>query len=258
MSTSLFDGIIFGPIKSRRLGISVGINLLPEGNKLCNFNCIYCECGWNKINNKNSRFHTRLEVKDALNKKLAEIKKESIIPNAITFSGNGEPTMHPDFAGIIADTIELRNHYFPDAKVSVLSNGTLAHKESVFNALGKADQAILKLDSAIDSTVKLIDNPQFEYDITQVIDAYKAFNGNMILQTMFLRGYCNGKKLDNTTENEIGLWIDVVQQIKPKEIMIYTIDRDTPAEGLEKIPLYELEQIANRVRLLGYKVQVSG
>ncbi|MDR1055126.1 MAG: radical SAM protein [Prevotellaceae bacterium] len=257
MSTFLFEGIVFGPIKSRRLGISLGINLLPKGNKLCNFNCIYCECGWNKINNKN-HFHSRNDVKEALETKLIDLKKQGVSLDTITFSGNGEPTMYPEFAGIIDDTIELRNQHFPDAKVSVLSNGTLVHHEAVFNALKKVGRAILKLDSAIDATVKLMNNPQFDYSVSKVIDRFKAFNGNMVLQTMFLRGNYDGNIIDNTTEHEIRLWLDTVKQINPKEIMIYTIDRETPAKGLEKIPLSELEQIADRARLLGYTVQVSG
>lgn len=258
MSTFLFEGIVFGPIKSRRLGVSLGINLLPQGTKLCNFNCIYCECGWNEKSTTKSHFNSRDEVAKALETKLVEMKVAGDTPDAITFSGNGEPTMHPEFADIIDDTIELRNKYFPKAKVCVLSNGTLVHREGIFKALKKVDRAILKLDSTIDEVVRLIDNPQGTYKVAKVIEHFKAFEGNMVLQTMFLRGYYNGIKVDNTTEREISGWVKAVKQINPKEIMIYTLDRDTPAEGLEKVPLAELEQIANRVRELGYTVQVSG
>ena len=258
MSTFLFEGIIFGPVKSRRLGTSLGVNLLPECNKLCNFNCIYCECGWNKINNKGSRFHSRHEVREALESKLIEMKNAGDYLDTITFSGNGEPSMHPEFAGIIDDTIELRNKYFPDANVSVLSNGTLVHRSQVFNALRKVDRAILKLDSAIDETARLMDNPQFPYSVEKIIEHFKAFNGDMTLQTMFLRGVYNGNKIDNTTQHEVEQWLAAVQKIKPKEIMIYTIDRDTPATGLAKVPVAELEEIAKQARALGYTVQVSG
>mgnify|MGYP003623344456 CR=1 FL=1 len=258
MATFLFEGIVFGPIKSRRLGVSLGINLLPEGNKLCNFNCIYCECGWNALNNRESRFHSRAEVKSALEERLVTMKKSRDNLDTITFSGNGEPTMHPEFAGIIDDTIELRDKYFPQANVSVLSNGTLVHRDAVFNALKKVDRAILKLDSAIDSTVKIMDNPQMDYTVAKAVERFKAFEGNMVLQTMFLRGDYNGQKVDNTTEEEVSKWIEVVKQINPKEIMIYTIDRDTPAKDLTKVPVEELEKIADRARELGYTVQVSG
>jgi wyosine [tRNA(Phe)-imidazoG37] synthetase (radical SAM superfamily) len=258
MSTFLFNNIVFGPVKSRRLGTSLGINLLPEGNKLCNFNCIYCECGWNKANKLNLQFSPRAEIAEALDKKLAELQSSSINIDSITFSGNGEPSMHPEFAGIIDDTINLRNKYFPQSKVSVLSNGTLVNKEAVFNALKKVDRAILKLDSAIDQTVKLINIPQYNYSVEKVISNFKTFDGNMVLQTMFLRGSYNGADIDNAAEDEIIKWLDAVQQINPKEIMIYTIDRDTPASGLCKIPIGQLEQIASRARRLGYKVQVSG
>ncbi len=260
MATILFNEVVFGPIKSRRLGISLGINLLPTHSKLCNFNCIYCECGWNRTGEKGEKkeFNSREVVRTELEKKLSEMASSGTLPDAITFSGNGEPTMHPDFANIIDDTIALRNKYAPSAKVSVLSNATMIGRKDVFDALLKVDRAILKLDSGFDETVRLIDNPQGEYSVAKTVERMKAFNGQMVLQTMFLRGVYEGKDVDNTTEREVNKWLEVLQEIHPNEVMIYTIDRETPAPDLKKVPVEELEVIANRARGLGYTVQVSG
>lgn len=259
MATSLFEGIIFGPIKSRRLGVSLGINLLPEGIKLCNFNCIYCECGWNrKLINYKARFHPKIVVEKALEQKLIEMKETGEALDAITFSGNGEPTMHPEFADIIDDTIKLRDKYFPNVQVCVLSNGSNVHHVHVLNALKKIDRAILKFESAFEETVRIIDNPQVQYSTEQTIENFKKMEGDMVLQTMFLRGEYNGHKIDNTVDKEVNAWLEAVKQINPKEIMIYTIDRDTPAEGIVAISNEELERIANKARALGYTVQVAG
>jgi wyosine [tRNA(Phe)-imidazoG37] synthetase (radical SAM superfamily) len=257
MATFLFDRIVFGPIKSRRLGSSLGINLLPNESKLCNFNCIYCECGWNSKEAKKS-FHPRDEVKQHLKEKLDELKKFHNLPDVITFAGNGEPTMHPEFAGIIDDTIELRNAVSPKTKIAVLSNATLISRPNVFEALKKVDQNILKLDSAFEATVNLINNPQGSYSTKKLVDKLKEFEGRLIIQTMFLKGTYNGLVVDNTTEVEVSAWLELLLQIKPNELMIYTIARDTPAKDLEKVEVDELNAIAARAKqLLGIPVQVS-
>jgi len=259
MSTILFDEIAFGPIKSRRLGISLGMNLLPYDGKICNFDCIYCECGYNKDRRTKSPLPSRENVKSALEYKLKELIEENITLDVITFSGNGEPTLHPEFPEIIDDTIELRNKYIPEAKISVLTNATNIHKERVFNALKKIENNILKLDSAILDTVKLIDCPASpSYTIQKQIELFNKFDGNFILQTMFLRGSHNGKKVDNTTETEISAWLEIVKATRPREVMIYTIDRETPEKDLIKVPIDELTQIGNKVEALGIKVIISG
>ena len=257
MATILFNDVIFGPIKSRRLGVSLGVNLLPNYSKLCNFNCIYCECGWNRKGDR-KEFNSREDVRITLEAKLKEMASDSQLPDTITFSGNGEPTIHPNFAEIIDDTIELRNRYAPSANVSVLSNATMIGREKVFNALLKVDRAILKLDSGFDETVHLIDSPQGSYSVSATVERMKKFNGRMTLQTMFLRGEHNGKPVDNTEKIEVDRWLELVREINPREIMIYTVDRETPAPNLKKVSVEELEKIANRARLLGYTVQVSG
>lgn len=259
MATILFNDIIFGPVKSRRLGVSLGVNLLPLYSKLCNFNCIYCECGWNRTGGEaKQEFNSREDVKATLEAKLKEMAANNELPDTITFSGNGEPTMHPHFAEIIDDTIALRNKYAPAANVSVLSNATMLGRKKVFNALLKVDRAILKLDSGFDETVRLIDNPQGSYSVATTVERMKRFNGKMTLQTMFLRGEYNGQPVDNTVKREVDRWLELVQEINPQEVMIYTVDRETPAPNLQKVSVEELNRIADRARALGYTVQVSG
>lgn len=259
MSTILFHEIVFGPIHSRRLGSSLGMNLLPYDGKLCSFDCIYCECGYNKDFRTKTKLPSRENVKAALEDKLIRLQKDDTPIDVITFAGNGEPTMHPAFAGIIDDTIELRDKYFPNAKISVLSNGMHIGKQSVFEALKKVDNNILKLDSAKIETVRLIDRPNSpEYSIEKQIELFKRFGGNFIMQTMFLKGSHEGKVVDNTTEDEISAWLEAVKATNPREVMIYTIDRETPSKKLEKVPLEELNRIGERVKELGHKVSVSG
>lgn len=259
MSTILFHEIVFGPMHSRRLGLSLGMNLLPYDGKLCSFDCIYCECGYNKDFKTKTKLPSRQNVKAALEDKLIQLDKEGVVLDVITFAGNGEPTMHPQFAGIIDDTIELRDKYVPNAKVSVLSNAMHIGKESVFEALKKVDNNILKLDSALIDTVRLLDRPNASsYTIAKQIDQFKRFNGNFIMQTMFVRGSHNGQTVDNTTEEEVSAWLEAVRETNPCEVMIYTIARETPEKSLQKVSLDELQKIGEKVSELGIKINVAG
>lgn len=259
MSTILFSDIVFGPIHSRRMGASLGINLLPFDGKLCNFDCIYCECGFNENFRTHTKLPTRQNTKDALEDKLIQLKEDGTKLDVITFAGNGEPTMHPEFAGVIDDTIELRNKYSPEAKISVLTNGISAGKQSVFEALQKVENPVLKLDSAFDETVKLIDRPNSPtYTVAKQVELYKRFDGNFILQTMFLRGSFKGQVVDNTTEKEVSAWLALVKELNPREVMIYTIDRETPAKELVKAPLEVLNKIADEIKKLGIETNVAG
>lgn len=259
MPTFLFDQIIFGPIKSRRLGVSLGVNLLPTDSKVCSFDCIYCECGWNPKNRKSKvLLPVRSEVKDRLEEKLIQMSQENIIPDVITFAGNGEPTLHPEFEGIIDDTIELRNKLSPKARIAVLSNATMIHKAPVRRALLKVEDNIQKLDSAFEKTIRILDNPTSSFSLNKLVENLKAFHGKLIIQTMFLKGIYLNEPINNTTEEEISAWIKLVREINPSMVMIYTIDRDTPGSGLEKIKLDDLQQIASKVSEWGIPVQVSG
>lgn len=258
MSTILFDKIVFGPVQSRRLGVSLGINLLPADGKLCSFNCIYCECGLNEDNRTRSSLPTREEVARSLEEKLQSMQSEGLAPDVITFAGNGEPTIHPEFAAIIDDTIAIRNRFFPKAKIAVLSNATMIHKDAVFKALNKVDDNILKLDSVLDTRIRQIDcpgNPGFTFE--NLLSGLKRFNGNLIIQTMFMKGEHEGQSVDNTTDEEITGWLEALKQIRPRKVMIYTIDRETPVKNLKKVSKEELESIAERVRKIGFDISVS-
>jgi wyosine [tRNA(Phe)-imidazoG37] synthetase (radical SAM superfamily) len=259
MSTFLFDQIIFGPIKSRRLGVSLGVNLLPTDSKVCSFDCIYCECGWTPRKRvKKAVLPSRELVRQKLEEKLSEMIVNNELPDVITFAGNGEPTLHPEFEGIIDDTIETRNRLTPKAKIAVLSNATMLHKPSVVRALLKVEDNIQKLDSAFEETIRKIDCPASNFRLNEVVENLKSFDGKVIIQTLFLKGNFKNEIIDNTTEEELTEWLKLVAEIKPSQVMIYTIDRDTPALGLEKVKLEDLQKIAERVHEIGFPVQVSG
>jgi len=255
--TFLFDEIVFGPVKSRRFGVSLGMNLLPVNYKYCTFNCIYCECGWTFKNNKEKiKLPTREEIKNELHDRLIKMNSDGEAPDNITFAGNGEPTVHPEFAGIIEDTIGLRDQYFPKAEITVLSNSTLLHKKAVFNALNKVDNNVLKLDSAITNTFKKLNLPAPGITLDSIVENIKKFDGNQVIQTLFIRGYHNGEFIDNTTEEEVNEWLRLIKEIKPKYVMLYPIERDTAAEGLEKISKEELNHIASQVEASGIKTKI--
>lgn len=247
MATILFHNIIFGPLQSRRLGVSLGVNLLPAHGKWCNFDCLYCECGWNADHRDDRRLPTREQVRDALQEQLQRMQQDGALPDAITFSGNGEPTLHPQFAEIIDDTIALRNQFAPHTKICVLSNATNLSHDKVFHALQKTDKAILKLDSAIASSVRRINQPQGGYAVARVVEQMQRFEGKFTLQTLFLRGTYQGEKFDNSAPEEVAAWLAIVQQTRPQEIMLYTINRDTPAQSLQKLAKEELLAIAQQL-----------
>ena len=255
--TALYNNIIFGPIRSRRLGLSLGVNLLPVDSKLCSFDCIYCECGWNDDYIARRRFNSREDVRQMLREVLSQMVKDGTPPDVITFAGNGEPTMHPDFEGVIDDTIALRDELCPSAKVSVLSNATQIHREDVRRALCRVDNNILKLDSAFDQTVQLVNKPQGSYTVERTVELLKLFEGRLIIQTMFLRGEYAGRSIDNTREEEVEAWLRLIEQIAPQKVMVYSLDRDTPCKTLEKVTREELLAIAARVEALGIPCSVA-
>ena len=257
MPTVIYPSPIFGPVKSRRLGISLGINLLPADGKVCTFDCIYCECGFNATRKAKGALPTRAEVATALEEKLLEMKKKGELPDVLTFAGNGEPTIHPHFGEIIEDTIALRDRLCPAAKVSVLTNATLITRYAVFEALKMVDNNILKLDTVDSSYIHTIDRPTGKYDVEAIIGRMKAFEGKAVIQTMFLKGTVDGQDVDNTGDSYVLPWIATVKEIAPREVMIYTIDRETPVSTLQKATREELDRIVGMLAAEGIKATAS-
>jgi wyosine [tRNA(Phe)-imidazoG37] synthetase (radical SAM superfamily) len=257
MSGFLFHEVVFGPVRSRRLGLSLGINLLPLHSKHCSFNCIYCECGWTPVGQKElPTLPSRELIAEALEKTLKELVADNCIPDALTYAGNGEPTIHPKFAGIVEDTIRLRDQYIPSAKVSVLSNASMVNDPKVFDALMKLDNNIQKLDAGNERMFGLINNPVGPADIEKLVEGLARFNGRVIIQSMFLRGHYRGEEIDNTKPAEVQSWIFRLKRIHPASVMIYPIARATPVHNIEKIPPDLLESIASEVRAEGIEVTV--
>lgn len=248
------ETIVFGPIRSRRLGSSLGINLLPENGKLCNFDCIYCECGWNRDGRDDKRIPTAEDLRNALEAKLSECKAEGTAIDSITFSGDGEPTINPEFAQIIDITLGLRDKYYPQAKVSVLTNATRIFRDSVFEALKKVDNPILKLDAPTTELAKLINQPEGDYRVPQVIEDMKKFNGDFVLQTMFLKS----DDFDSSSPESLNAWMDIVRELHPREIMVYTIDRETPKKGLVKFTPEKMRELIKPLTDEGFNIQIRG
>ncbi len=264
MSTRLYPSPVYGPVHSRRLGISLGINLLPPDGKSCTFDCVYCECGFNRDRIPKLPRPTRAEVEEALGRQLCQMHDEGVHPDVLTFAGNGEPTSHPDFAGIIDDTIRLRDRYCPEARISVLSNATMIHRQQVFDALMRVDNNILKLDTVDPDYIRAVDRPVSpNYDVSRIIDGLRRFNGHVILQTMFMKGSTTPAEgrpavsVDNTGDVFVGPWLEAVKAIGPKEVMVYTIDRETPDRSLRKAAPAELDAIRDRVTALGIPCTAS-
>ncbi|MBN2484614.1 MAG: radical SAM protein [Bacteroidales bacterium] len=255
MSTFLFDKIIFGPVVSRRLGQSLGINLLPPDKKICNFDCIYCECGL--TDSPKAKLPSRQEVAEKLEKVLSEFKQQNKAIDTITFAGNGEPTLHAEFGEIIDDTCHLRDKYFRSAKIALLTNSTTLGGKKIREAIKKIDLPILKLDSVKEETVKLLNNPLGNFNLQNTIAILKSMH-RPIIQTMFVKGSCKGQTIDNTTKEELEPWLKTIAEINPSLVMIYTIARDTPFDTLQKVPVETLESIAAKLKESGIETQISG
>jgi hypothetical protein len=291
MSTVIYPSPIFGPIHSRRLGLSLGINLLPADGKVCSFNCVYCECGFNEDHRPTLPMPTREAVAAGLERQLQKMVSEGQLPDVLTFAGNGEPTCHPHFPEIIDDTLALRDKYCPQAKVSVLSNSTMILRPQVHDALMRVDNNILKLDTVDPLYINKVDRPNTAYDVRRIIEGMKAFHGHVIIQTMFMRGSADGlhpseaatptsadgvcpseaptptcadgfcpseaASVDNTGEAYVGPWLEAVKEIHPQQVMVYTIDRETPAHGLQKASREQLDAIRDRVIAAGIPCTAS-
>lgn len=255
MAGFLFDEVIFGPVRSRRFGNSLGVNLLPVNHKICSFDCVYCECGWTE-DAVSKKLPEASEIALHLEQQLRAMKKAGDRPDNITFAGNGEPTLHPDFPTIVDDTIRLRNTFFPDTKITVLSNSGMLHRKEVLQALLRIENNVMKLDAGSEGMFQRINQPKVSVSLEGIVDYLSRFNGRLTVQTLFLRGSHKGHKIDNTTDRELKLWIEHLDKIRPQLVMIYPIARETPAEDIQKIGRTELEKIAAMVEQLGLKTEV--
>lgn len=257
MSTVLYSSPIFGPVHSRRLGLSLGINLMPSDGKLCTFDCVYCECGFNATHRPTLPRPTRQDVRQALEQTLLRMDAEGRRPDVLTFAGNGEPTAHPDFPAIVGDVVDLRNRLCPEAKVSVLSNATFTHKPAVREALMRIDNNIQKLDTADEAYIRALDRPTGRYSLHDTVENLKQFHGHVIIQTMFLKGTHDGRDMDNTGDRYVLPWIDALRAIGPQQVMVYTIDRETPEHNLRKATHEELDRIVSLVEQAGLRASAS-
>lgn len=249
-----FDDIVFGPIASRRLGSSLGVNILPSKGKLCNFDCIYCECGWNADGKADRKFPSFASVREALEHRIKGLKAEGTAVDSITFSGNGEPTLHPDFPAIVEVVLRLRDMYYPEAKVSVLSNATMIWKEDVREALKKVDNPILKIDASEDGLIQMVNKPVGHYELDEIKKNLRDFNGNFVLQTIFFRS----PEFDLSAEEQLESWRNIVRDLRPREIMVYTIDRETPDKSLGKCKVEEMETFVAPLVEEGFRIQIRG
>ena len=257
MSTKLYEDIVYGPIKSRRLGLSLGVNLSPVDGKCCTFDCVYCECGLNSERKPRTAIPSRKLIIEALEFRLKALLEEGLVPNRLTFAGNGEPTLHPEFADIVDDVIHLRNILIPETKISIFSNSTTLNRKGVYETLLRIDERIMKLDGGTEELITLIDSPNVSFTVDGLVSDLSRFEGNLTIQTMLLRGVVDGKSVDNTTDEAIASWLELLKKINPKAVMIYTISRGTPIETLEKLMPHEMDHIAEIVRKEGFEVQVS-
>lgn len=250
----LREETVFGPIHSRRLGSSLGINLLPTKGKLCNFDCIYCECGWNADGSADRRLPSAAQVRSLLEEKLRQCAADGTGIDSITFSGDGEPTLNPDFPQIVRDTVELRDRFFPSAVVSVLTNATRICRPEVAGALHLVDNAILKLDAPTDALAAVINQPHGEYHVESIVRDMELFGHDFVLQTMFLRA----PDFDSSSPEVLGPWMDIVRRLRPREVMVYTLDRPAPAEGLQKFTAAEMQALVQPLIDEGIKIQIKG
>lgn len=252
----LFDEIIFGPVRSRRLGLSLGVNILPEHSKVCSFNCVYCECGWTPSSETSKvTFHSRADIRAALDDRCRALAAQGVIPDSLTFAGNGEPTLHPDFAGIIDDTLAIRDQYFPDALVTVLSNSTTLHRPEVFDSLRKVNN-IMKLDAGTEACFRLINKPLGDVSLAKTVEYLAAFDGKVTIQTLFMKARVQGEWIDNTSPEEVDAWLHQLERIRPALVMIYPIDRPAPDNDITKVSTEVLQGIAARVEAIGIPVKV--
>jgi wyosine [tRNA(Phe)-imidazoG37] synthetase (radical SAM superfamily) len=251
----LWKDIFYGPILSRRLGFSLGVNLLPVKRKICSFNCVYCECGLNDNSAPKEQMPTLTDFETAITHTLSDLKNKNQKLDHITFSGNGEPTLHPDFDKIIDITIKYRDKFYPECKIAVLTNSTNVRLERVFTSLNKIELPICKLDAGSERLYQLIDAPVGSVSLDEITEQLTRFNGKIVVQSIFLKGNINNESIDNTTPEELEQYITRLKLINPKMVMIYSLDRVAPFSTIEKLSKEELQKIADYIKSNGFKVE---
>lgn len=256
MSTILFDEMIFGPVESRRFGISLGINLLSSDIKVCNFDCIYCECGYShydlQIANK---FTSETVLLDELNHQFKAGKYEAL--DAITYAGNGEPTLHPHFDSIARSIKLLRDKYHPNVKIVLLTNGSTLSSKRFKNAAPWIDEICIKLDAGNQEFFDTINHPLGKFTLSQLVESIKSLEIPITIQSIFFRGMVNGNQFDNSDPKHVNAWLELIREIRPELVMIYSISRDTALESLEAISKIKLDNIAAKVHKLDINTLVS-
>ncbi len=256
MATFLFEEAVFGPIKSRRLGNSIGINLLSTTEKICNYDCIYCECGWTNKTHRKEKFVQTDVLFQELEGRLRELKQNKKEVNYITYAGNGEPTLHPNFLLITKIIFALRNQYFPNSKIALLSNGSTLNKKDTLTSFEFIDDCILKIDAGSQELYQLINCANVNLQLDDLCTKMETINEKIIVQTMFLKGSHNQVDFDNTIEPEIGKWMSRIAKIKPRYVQLYSIARDTPAKNLKAISKDKLKNIAISLAEIGIHAEV--
>lgn len=248
-----FDSIVFGPIRSRRLGSSLGVNLLPADGKICNFDCIYCECGLDRDGRTSTSIPALEDVKSALRQGIASAAESGVEVDSITFSGNGEPTLHPDFPEIIKETLALRDRFYPSAVVSVLSNATRLDKPEVVAALRSVDCPILKLDAVNDAMLRDMNVPAAGLSVDAIIDGMRRFEGEFVLQTMLLMA--DRPSLADDPE-ALARWMDIVRQLRPRLVTLYSLDRPAPVKGLQRLSAQQMQELVQPLINEGFNIKI--
>ena len=256
MATFLFDKHVFGPVKSRRLGNSLGINLLSTHYKVCDFDCIYCECGWTHHKPDSKKFIEKQKFIQLLETKLSQLERDKIPVDYITYAGNGEPTLHPYFLEIAKKVSELRDQYFPKCSIALLSNGSTLSKEKIKASFAYIEDVILKIDAGHQQLFQLINRPNEHLQLDDICNNMVNLQGNFIAQSMFLKGNADGVEFDNSDQKVVAKWKEKIQMLRPKYVQIYSISRDTPLESIQPISKERLQNIAEQLENMGIHAEV--
>lgn len=250
----LQDELVYGPVRSRRLGWSLGVNVFPPGRKICNFNCAYCQYGWTRESESAvapEDWPAPTSIADAVRLALRKIKRAGRHLDRITLAGNGEPTLHPRFSEIVERLRIVRDEECHDARLAVLSNAGTLDRPAVLDALRRVDEAYLKLDTADAGTFKRLNGAPT--GLPRILEALRTLP-HVTIQSLFTRDAT--RRVDNTTPEEVERWIAALKAIAPEAVHVYSVDRDPAWAALEKISKEEMQAIVDRARAAGLAATV--